>query len=130
VDRLLFPANRPSLGRVDPELQSLAVGDWVPDGPPETACGFVVETVEPEHALVLRSNSHLPREWRERASLDWSWAFVLEPVEGGRATRFHLRSRWATRPWWLTWGGRLLVVPADFVMAGGMLRGVRFRATR
>src|SRR5690242_10894110 len=41
VDRLLFPANRPSARTILPELQGLRVGDFVPDGPPETGCGFV-----------------------------------------------------------------------------------------
>lgn len=128
VDRLLFPANGPSAEQLLPGVPSLVVGDRVPDGPPETACAFVVQHVEPDRALVLRSTSHLPRSWRERgtAAVDWSWAFVLTPLDGGR-TRFHLRSRWRTRPWWLTLAGRLVVVPADLVMARDMLRGVRRR---
>jgi hypothetical protein len=79
---------------------------------------------------VLHSTSHLPASWRRtnRAALDWSWAFVLQPVDGGRRTRFVFRSRWTTSPWWLTRGGRLVIVPADFVMARSMLRGVKARA--
>jgi hypothetical protein len=126
VDRLLFPANGPSVDRVVPELQDLALGDFVPDGPPETRCGFHVEVLEPQRALVLRSTSHLPRSWRDGARLDWTWAFVVTPVDGGR-TRFHFRSRWVTSPWWLTLGGHLAVVPADFVMSRDMLHGVRRR---
>ena len=35
VDRVLFPANRPSLDVLDPDLvRDLAVGDTIPDGPP------------------------------------------------------------------------------------------------
>jgi hypothetical protein len=128
VDRLLFPANRPSADRLLPELQHLEVGDFVPDGPPETGCGFEAEVVEPPAALVLHSTSHLPPSWRDRAEVDWSWAFVLDPVDDGTRTRFHFRSRWTTSPWWLTLGGRLLIVPADFVMGRSMLRGVKARA--
>jgi hypothetical protein len=130
VDRLLFPANRPSATTILPELQGLAVGDFVPDGAPETGCGFVVEQLEPERILVLHSTTHLPPAWRERqvAALDWSWAFVLSPVDRGRRTRFHFRSRWSTTPWWFTLVGRLAVVPADFVMSRDMLTGVRRRA--
>lgn len=129
VDRLLFPANGPSVERLVPALQDLEVGDRIPDGPPETECVFVVERLDPARVLVLRSASHLPLSWRVRgtAELHWSWVFVLQPVAGGR-TRFHLRSRWWTRPWWLTLAGRLVVVPADFVMSRDMLRGVRRRA--
>ena len=128
VDRLLFPANGPSSDRIVPELQHLEVGSFIPDGPPETECGLIVQEIEPERSLVLRSNSHLPMSWRSRATLDWTWSFVLTPLDGGRRTRFHFRSRWTTSPWWLTLGGRLAIVPADFVMARDMLRGVRDRA--
>jgi hypothetical protein len=130
VDRLLFPANAPSAERIRPELQDIHVGTFIPDGPPETECGLTVVRLEPERALVLRSNSHLPRSWRPRAQLDWTWTFVLTPLEGGGSTRFHFRSRWVTHPWWLTLGGRLAIVPADFVMSHDMLNGVRTRAER
>ena len=128
VDRLLFPANGPSVEAIVPDLQDLAVGDFIPDGPPETECGMIVEQLESERALVLRSTSHLPLSWRKRAELDWSWAFVLHPLDDGRRTRFHFRSRWTTAPWWFTLGGWLVVVPADFVMSRAMLRGVKERA--
>ena len=130
VDRLLFPANGPSAARIVPELQHLEVGSFIPDGPPETECGLIVQQLEPERALVLRSNSHLPMSWRSRATLDWTWTFVLSPLDGGERTRFHFRSRWTTSPWWLTLGGLLAIVPADFVMARDMMRGVRDRAGR
>jgi hypothetical protein len=130
VDRLLFPANGPSADRIVKSLQDLRVGDFVPDGPPAAACGFAVEVLEPNRALVLHSTSHLPSRWRDRAAVDWSWAFVLTPVDGARRTRFLFRSRWTTRPWWLTTLGQFVVVPADFVMSRGMLRGVKRRAER
>jgi hypothetical protein len=130
VDRLLFPANGPSADRIRPELQDIEVGTFIPDGPPETECGLTVAWLEPERALVLRSNSHLPLSWRDHAQLDWTWTFVLTPVEGGEATRLHFRSRWVTRPWWLTLGGWLAIVPADFVMSRDMTNGVRTRAER
>jgi hypothetical protein len=130
VDRLLFPANGPSADRIVPGLQHLEVGSFIPDGPPETECGLHVRELVPERALVLRSNSHLPSSWRERATLDWTWTFVLTPLDGGRRCRFHFRSRWVTAPWWFTLGGHLVVVPADFVMSRDMLRGVRRRAER
>jgi hypothetical protein len=43
VDRLLFPANWPSADRLIPELQDIKIGLFIPDGPPETKCGFIVE---------------------------------------------------------------------------------------
>jgi hypothetical protein len=130
VDRLLFPDNWPSATRIVPELQDIEVGTFIPDGAPETECGMIVEQLDPERALVLHSTSHLPMSWRRRhsAELDWSWAFVLRPLDGGTRTRFLFRSRWITAPWWFTLGGKLLIVPADFVMSRDMLRGVRRRA--
>jgi hypothetical protein len=128
VDRLLFPANGPSADRIEPALQDLEVGGFIPDGAPETECGFDVVHLDPERALVLRSDSHLPASWRDRARLDWTWAFVLTPLDGGRRTRYHFRSRWVTEPWWFTASGWLGIVPADFVMSRDMLRGVKERA--
>jgi hypothetical protein len=132
VDRLLFPTNWPSVHRIVPELQDLRVGSFVPDGPPESECGLMVEHLERNTAMVLHSTSHLPTRWRQRqnAELDWSWAFLLAPLDGGRSTRFMFRSRWTTAPWWLTLGGWLAIVPADFVMSRDMLRGIKERAER
>lgn len=127
VDRALFPANGPSAERVVPELQHISVGTFIPDGPPETECGLHVVELQPERALVLRSNSHLPMSWRRRAALDWSWAFTMRTLEDGR-TRYHFRSRWVTEPWWFTVGGTLGIVPADFLMSRDHLRGVKRRS--
>jgi hypothetical protein len=38
VDQLLFPANRESADYVMEEFQDLQVGDFIPDGAPETEC--------------------------------------------------------------------------------------------
>jgi hypothetical protein len=130
VDALLFPANRPSADRVRPELQDLAVGSFVPDGPPETACGFVVRDLEAGERLVLQSDSHLPLSWRRsgRAAVDWTWSFVLMPDADGTRLLFRWRAR--TRPWWLTAAVHAFVVPADLLMSWGMLRGINRRASR
>ena len=112
-----------------PAFQHLDVGDRVPDGPPESGCAFVVTRLEPDQHLVLRSTTHLPPGWAERfdAWLDWTWAFVLDQRSDGR-TRFIVRSRVRAGPAWVAALYVLLVVPADFVMARQMLRGLRFRA--
>jgi hypothetical protein len=57
-----------------------------------------VEELEQGRAVALHSTSHLPLSWRDNANLDWSWAFVLLPLEDGRRTRFLFRSRWVTGP--------------------------------
>jgi hypothetical protein len=129
VDRLLFPANRPSLDRLDPELvRDLAVGDTIPDGPPGTAW-YVVHEVRAPHSLVLHSTTHVPGSWRERfgATIDWTWTFQLDDT-ADHGTRLQLRVRGRLTPWWLRVGYLALIVPADYVMAMGMLRGLKQRA--
>jgi hypothetical protein len=131
VDRLLFPDNEPSAQQLLPQWQNLAVGDTVPDGAPWTECFFVVRDLEPERHLVLHSASHIPPSWiRDRGAwIDWTWAFVLEPLPAGR-TRFLFRTRMRTGPWWLSASYLGLLIPADFIMSRQMLRGVKDRAER
>lgn len=127
VDRLLFPGNWPSADRLDPALvRDLRVGDTVPDGAPGTAW-FVVERADPPNVLVLHSRTHLPPGWRDRygAALDWVWTFDLRE-DAGR-TRLLVRNRGWVRPWWVNAGYLALIVPADHVMATGMLRGLKQR---
>jgi hypothetical protein len=128
VDRLLFPDNLPSASRLLEDHQHIAVGDFIPDGPPKSECGFVVREVQPGRALVLHSTTHLPLSWRRRGRrVTWTWAFLLSPVAGGTHTRLVFRWRARTHPWWLTAGTHAVIVPADFVMARGMLRGLARR---
>lgn len=129
VDRLLFPANAPAAERLLDGIDEPVVGDAIPDGPPETECVFLVTDVEHERHLVLRSTSHLPESWRRRwgVDLDFTWAFVVDPLPLGRS-RFLFRTRVRMAPWWARTVYRLLLVPADFVMSRQMLRGVRRRA--
>ncbi len=129
VDRLLFPQNWPSLDHLDPALlRNLGVGDTIPDGPPDTA-EYVVVEVDAPHTLVLRSTTHLPPTWREKfgAEIDWTWSFRLTGLPGSR-TRLQLRVRGRTAPGWLTATYLATIIPADFVMTGGMLRGIKRRA--
>lgn len=129
VDRLFFPANRPSLDHLDPDLvRDLAARDTIPDGPPGTAF-FVVEEAGLPHTLVLHSTTHVPASWREKfgAAIDWTWSFQLTELPGAR-TRLHLRVRGRMGPWWLTATYLATLVPADFIMAMGMLRGLKRRA--
>ncbi len=127
VDRLLFPGNWPSLDRLDPALvRDLRAGDIVPDGPPGTAF-FRVATAAAPHSLVLHSTTHVPQGWqRHGAAIDWTWCFALsQPAP--RRTRVRLRVRGKTAPWWLTTLYQVAIVPADYVMATGMLRGLKRR---
>ena len=88
--------------------------------------------LQPERYLLLQSTTHLPRSWRDRgiAALDWTWVFLLYPVDGGARTRFVFRWRGRTHPWWLRLLCHAVIVPADFLMSRDMLRGLRQRAER
>ena len=122
VDRLLFPQNRPSLDHLDPALvRDLRPGDVVPDGPSGTAW-LVVDRADPPHALVLHSTTHLPPGRRESygAEIDWTWSLILTAAPS-RRTRLQLRLRGRAAPWWFAAAYQAAIVPADYVMAGGML---------
>ena len=104
-------------------------GDTIPDGPPGTA-HFVVEHAVPPSVLVLHSRTHLPAGWAERlgADLDWVWTFSLTPH--GSGSRLLIRNRGWVTPRWLDLAYRALVVPADHIMAQGMIQGLRSRVGR
>jgi hypothetical protein len=133
--------------------QTLAVGDIVPTHP---GGGFEVVAIEPGRALVLRSDTALVKAQAEAAKASASgletatagvkasgamlsrtpqqyaasWAFVLEPLDGGR-TRFIERFR--------VWfggdqSGAPFVLPllgfGVFVMMQKQMVGIRERAER
>ena len=128
VDQLLFPDNWRSLDRLDPRLtRDLQVGDIIPDGPPGTA-EYEVARVEQPHVLVLRSTTHIPPGWDTRFGVEflWTWCIQLTELAGGR-TRVRLRVRGRGRPWWFIALYTVGIIPADYVMATGMLRGLKRR---
>lgn len=128
VDQLLFPDNWESLDRLDPNLtRDLRVGDTIPDGKPGTA-QYVVVQVEPPHLLVLRSTTHIPPGWDTQYNVEfvWTWCIRLTELPGGR-TRVHLRVRGRGGPWWFIALYIAGLIPADYVMATGMLRGLKRR---
>ena len=130
VDRLLFPDNWPSADQLDPRyVRDLKPGDTIPDGPPGTA-HFVVERAVAPELLVLHSRTHLPAEWGKRlgAELDWVWTFSLRPTPGG-GSRLLIRNRGWVRPKWLDLAYHAVIVPADHIMATGMVRGLGARLT-
>jgi hypothetical protein len=131
VDRLLFPANGPSADHIIRGLQDIRPGDTIPDGPPDAGCEFTVADLEENRHLILHSEDHLPLGWKQRhgAWIDWTWAFVLDDL-GDDKTRFIVRSRLRTGPWWVAAAYLLAIIPADFMMSRQMLRGVKTRVER
>ena len=69
--------HRKGADRIEPEWQHRVVGDPLNE--------WTVAQIEPERALVLHSD----------LAGSWSWAFVLDPLDGGSRTRFveRIRSR-------------------------------------
>jgi hypothetical protein len=128
VDLFLFPNNWSSLDALDPRLvRDLKVGDIIPDGPPDTA-EYVVAEVEPPNLLVLRSTSHIPPGWDAYgAAIIWTWCLRLTPL-GGDRTRVHLRVRGRMSPWWFAGFYLATIIPSDYIMSMGMLRGLKLRA--
>jgi hypothetical protein len=139
-----------SSATIMPEHQSLAVGDLVPTDP---GGGFVVKVLEPERALVLyidpevlarRKAATMPvaeatpglaasGRFLETAlppQFTAAWAFVLEPLEGGRTRlleRFRIRLDGASA------SSRFLGPLLDlglFVMTQRQMLGIRARAEK
>jgi hypothetical protein len=131
VDARLFPENWESLDRLDPNLvRDLKVGDIIPDGKPGTA-HYVVARADAPSLLLLKSTTHLPPGWGDKygARFTWTWCFKLTGLDEA-TTRVHLRVRGHSDPWWLTALYVGVLIPADYIMSTGMLRGLKTRAER
>ena len=112
-----------------PEFQRLAVGDEIRLVPADfrVPLRFIVETIEPERALVLRSPATREESFRSGLPVV-SWAFVLAPVDA-LATRLivRFRSDYDPTPAGLLFNGYVLE-PVHFLMERKMLMGIRERA--
>jgi hypothetical protein len=114
-----------SARRIIPQLQSLSVGDTVALS---AAGGMTVAGLDPPRSLVLRFEMDLitaaPASRRSRAVMDWTWAFILEPVDGG--CRLLVRVRADSRPPALMLAMPLLEL-VHFAMEQKMLRTIKQR---
>lgn len=88
--------NKGSADGVLPEFQTLNVGDIMPTHP---GGGFLVKVVEAERALVLYTDTDLLRSQAERSEnesypeIKASWAFYLQPEDGGTRLIERFRAR-------------------------------------
>ena len=113
----LFGLNMHSADEILPQFQDLHIGDVLPVG--EGGPKLLVEVLEPDHALVLRSDNGR-----------WVWAFVLHQIPAG--TRLISRNRIAipdASPL-VRWFSQLVMEPGSLVMEQKMLRGIKQRAER
>lgn len=116
-----------------PEFQYTAVGDIIPDGPPNSAY-FMVKEVDPERAWVLYSDSHVkyisPR-FLHGTSLEtygeFTWVFVLDPIDE-RGTRLILRTRLRCGPRTICSLFLPLFYLSEAIFPGLILRGIKERA--
>jgi hypothetical protein len=139
-----------SSDRVRDELQHLDVGDTVPTDPDG---GFVVKVVDPERALVLYVDPEIIAARRPAGALDEvvtpgvavsgrflatatppkfsaAWAFVLEPVDGGRTRLIErFRARLETSSPGSTFLGPMLGF-GMFLMTRRQLLGIKVRAEK
>ena len=111
----LFGLNMHSANEILPEFQHLDVGEELPVG----AGGprLRVEVLEPERALVLRSEDGR-----------WVWAFVID--KNGDSTRLLSRNRIATpdASWPVRLFNQAVMEPGSLVMERKMLLGIKQRA--
>lgn len=125
LDELIWGERLRSADQIVPGLQDLKVGDRVPDSV-DWSVYYVVEELEPERHLVLRSRSHVFAPVTES---DFTWAFALIP-HGTDRTRLFIRARVSYRPLWLFPIVETALGVGDSVNATAMLRGIKTRAER
>jgi hypothetical protein len=122
-----------SANEILPAFQHTAVGDIVPDGP-NSSPFFVVKAVEPEHAWVLYSDTHLnylsPSLVHNTSFAsfgEFTWVFVLNP-EGDQGTRLILRTRARYGPPLMRSLALPLLYLGEAIFPRLILRGIRRRA--
>jgi hypothetical protein len=127
-----------SATEINPAWQNLQVGDSVKIGPESP---MTVAILEKNRALVLRmlmsptTARVLDRSSYSEPWMDWTWAFLLTPVEGingpGQATRLTSRVRAIYAPYIPLWPVLTIgMEPAAFLMDRKLLETVRSRAER
>jgi hypothetical protein len=114
---LLDNVGHPSAHEIDPELQTIEIGDWIPMFKKvDATTAFRVQAFEPYHYLV----------W---AKPDSTWAWMLTPGPNGGTrlvTRLRQRFDWGKPAQALV--SRILMEVGDFPMMRRMLLGIRQRA--
>ncbi len=116
---LLDNLARPSATTIVPELQDLAVGQWIPMSPSAT----------PTDRTALRVESYEIESWMLWTKPDSTWSWRLTPTASGGTrlvTRIHALYDWS-HPLMAILGVALMEF-GDFAMMRQMLRGMKRRA--
>lgn len=114
---LLDNLAHPSATTIEPGLQHLETGQWVPMSP------------TPSDATVLRVHSYELNQWLLWTKSDSTWAWQLKPTDTDGThlvTRIHAVYDWRHPMTALL--GVLLMEFGDFAMLRRMLRGIKERA--
>jgi proline iminopeptidase len=141
VDRALWytwdywrPWGLRSADRIHPEWQNIAIGYHMPANPSGSSW-WEVAALEPGRFLGLRMTVDLlgrrfdPHK-APRSYSDSLWAFLLEPLPGGR-TRLIGSGYWAFRPSWLQGILSFLILePSTWLMQSRQFAGIKRRAER
>jgi hypothetical protein len=114
---LLDNVGHPSARGIDPELQTIAVGDWIPMFKKvDATTAFRVQAFEPSRCLV----------W---AKPDSTWVWTLTPrPDGGTRLVTRLRQRYDRGHPAQALASRMLMELGDFPMIRRMLLGIKQRA--
>lgn len=123
LDLLTFGIRQRSADEIVDGLQHVAVGDRIPDSA-DWSVFFTVAQVDPPNALVLHSTRHVLKPIR---TIDFSWTFVVREGPTLGQSRLFIRARARYSPRWARIFAEFVIGPADFVNAGGMLRGIKHR---
>jgi hypothetical protein len=122
-----------SADMIVPQLQRLAVGDTIPDGPLANAGygAWRVIQIVPERTLVLYSRRH-PWSGREVVDetpfIDCSWVFLLTPHADHTRLHVRVRATFEGNRRVLAKLARVFFGVGDAVMENTMLDGIRARA--
>jgi hypothetical protein len=116
---LLDNVAHPSASEIEPELQTLAVGDWIPMFKKvDETTAFRVHAFEPGGYLV----------WAKPDST-WAWTLTAEPSGGTRLVT-RLRGRYGWDAPGAAIASMILIELGDFPMMRRMLKGIKQRAER
>jgi hypothetical protein len=118
-----------SADRILPEHQHLVAGDLIRLAPGDTPCYRVAAVARPRFLVLLGADPvthETPDTPVAEREMGLTWAWRLQPLRNGRATRLLARQRYSyPSKQSVLWH---VIEPIDFAMERRMLHGIRERA--